>query len=126
MTSIEDITEISERMRDAIGKAYGFKARDLKTALRRAGRRLPKSVRSLVSPVLQAEAFGGNPKLLRRVDIAAIETAETALNTHLKTVDRSAVRRTALVRWFANIAIYVLFVFGSVGLWLALTGKIFS
>ena len=126
MTSFEDISERSGRMGDAIGKAYGFKARNLNTALQRAGRRLPNSVRSHLSPVLQAEAFGGNPKLLRRVDLAVIDTAETALNRHLKTVDRSAVRRNSFVRWVASIVFYVLIVFGTLGLWLALTGRLFT
>ena len=126
MTSFEDIAERTGRMGNAIGKAYGFKARDLNTALRRAGRRLPNSVRLQLSPVQQAEAFGGNPKLLRRVDLAVIDTAETALNRHLKTVDRSAARRNSFVRWVASIVFYVLIVFGTLGLWLALTGRLFT
>lgn len=123
MVNGNDIAMRSERMREAIGAAYGFKAKDLKSALRRVGRRMPNTVRMRIAPVLEAETFGGNPKLLRRVDTQACDAAERALKDHLKSVDISAERRTAILRWCASAAFYILIVFGSLGMWIALTGQ---
>ena len=123
MVSEEEISLRTSRMRDAIGAAYGFKARDLRRAIKRAGRRLPKAVRGELQKVTQAEGFGGHPKLLRRVDMSQLAAAETALNAHLKTIDRAALRKTALIGWAAQAAFYILLVGGAFMGWMATTGQ---
>lgn len=124
MVSEEEISVRTGRMRDAIGAAYGFKARDLRRAVKRAGRRLPRAVRSELGNVTQVEGFGGNPKLLRRVDLSRLTAAEVALNAHLKTIDRSSLRKTALIGWAAQVAFYILLVGAAFMGWMATTGRI--
>ena len=119
----DDISARLVRMRDAIGSAYGFQARSLDRAVSRAGRRLPRGVRGALKLAVAAEGFGGNPKLLRHVARTDLAQAEAALSAHLKTVDRSALRKQAAFHWVAQVAFYVFLVFGCLGLWMAMSGR---
>ena len=119
-----EIAERAERTRAGIAKAYGVKADTLQTALKQAGKQLPNRVRMQAQTVLDAQLFGGNPKLLRRVDLAGLAAAEADVQRHLKTIDRSAARRGATLNWVAQAGFYVFLVFGSVLLWIAMTGRL--
>ena len=74
--------------------------------------------------MLEAQRMGGNPKLLRRLDVTALDRAELTLTAHLSTIDRKAERRAALLDWGALVAFYILAVFGAMIAWLVLAGHV--
>jgi hypothetical protein len=123
MISNEDINDRAERMRDGLVKAYGVKANDLSAALDRTARHLPKRARAAVMDVLEARGIG-HPKLLRRLDPARLSAAERTLEAHLKTVDRSAMRRGAILDWAAEVAFYIFVVGSGFVIWLYAAGHL--
>jgi hypothetical protein len=120
MITGENINERTTRMRAGLSKAYGIKASDLAGMVDKAGRRLPGHVQRKLEPLLEAEAMGGHPRLLQRVDARKLNQAERALIRHLATVDRSAARRAAVSDWATRLGLSLLVVFIGVGLWVAL------
>jgi hypothetical protein len=83
----------TQRLRDALEKALGVKARSFDAALRKAGRRLPKAVRRQAEVVARAQAIDGHPKLRHTIDTDAVVRAETEILAHLKTIDPADQRR---------------------------------
>ena len=93
MERAEIIHQRSARVQSALEGAFGVRAKTLAKALRKTGRRLPKRLRVEAGLIAQAEALGGNPKLLRQVDGVALARAEAAGVTWLDSVDRAEQRR---------------------------------
>lgn len=124
MLTEADISERTGRMRAGLSKAYGIRSDTLGGSVEKAGRRLPVRVRQRLEPLIAAEAMGGNPKLLRRMDLRQIKAGERALIRHLKTVDRAAARRAAVTDWALRMGVSVFFVLGGLFLWLILAGHL--
>lgn len=124
MLTETDIAERTGRMRAGLKKAYGIRSETLGAAVEKAGRRLPGRVRQRLEPLLTAEAMGGHPHLLRRVDLRQVKAGERALIRHLKTVDRAAARRAAVTDWAQRMGVSIFLVMGGVFLWLILAGHI--
>ena len=68
MERAEIINQRSARVQSALEGAFGVRSKTLAKALRKTGRRMPKRLRAEAGLIAQAEALGGNPKLLRQVD----------------------------------------------------------
>ena len=63
------------------------KGRTLDAQVRRAGRRLPKRLRSDIQALIEAQRVADHPKLGRQIDIAAISAGSERVIAHLKTID---------------------------------------
>lgn len=124
MTTEADIAERAGRMTAGLAKAYGIRSETLEAAVEKAGRRLPPRVRQRLGPLMSAERMGGNPRLLRTVDVRQLRAGEKALIKHLKTVDRAAARRAAVTDWALRMGVSIFFVLGAVFLWLIIAGHI--
>ena len=104
--------------------AFGVKAKTLDKALRKTGRRLPKRLRHEAARIVEAQGFDGHPKLLQRVDGAALDAAEAKLCAYLKGIDRAEARKDRWLSIAGAIAFNILLVAGCYIAWLVWTGKV--
>ncbi len=87
MLDQKDIETKVLKLRRALHAKLGVKGRDLAQALRRAGRRLPRHLRTRGAQLVQAEFFARNPKMARRLDSAEVDAAFDEVMTHLGAID---------------------------------------
>ncbi len=85
-----------------------IRGRTLDAQIRKAGRSLPRRVRSDASYLAQGAALAENPKLARMVDMAKARQAHRNVLAHLETVDLAAQRRDAAFSMVASIAFALL------------------
>ncbi|MEO9574626.1 MAG: hypothetical protein ABJ263_03735 [Tateyamaria sp.] len=118
------IKERSKRVQSALDGAFGVRAKTLDKALRKTGRRMPKRLHAQARLIVDAQGFGGNPNLLRRVDGAAIARAEEDVVSWLDTVDRADRRRGFWIWAGAMVGFYLLIAIAGVVTWMWWTGRI--
>ncbi len=120
----QDIDAVADRLRRCVTGALGVKARSLEAALRKAGRRLPARLHRQGAVILEAQALGGNPKLMRMVDTEAVARAEAEMLAHLKAIDRADVRRGKLLGLAGVIVFNLLIVVVAFLIWARATGHL--
>lgn len=106
-----DESEISERIsaiKAELRRAFGIKANTLEKALRKAGRLLPAHLHERAQALIEAQKFGGNPKLLRFVDGEELTKASDEIIAFLKGVDPKERRVGALLDFLTGSATTVL------------------
>lgn len=114
----QDIDRWAAALCDLLAQKFGTRARDLRGALRQAGRRLPRAIRVQGQQLVQAEAQLGHPRLAMQLDRAALETAFEQIAAHLRAIDVGARRRLMLLRLAGRIGFYLLAIFAAYVLWL--------
>jgi len=75
----------------------GVKSRSLQQALRRAGRRLPKRLRTQGALIVETGKLAQNPKLARQIDETGVNQAFQALTQHLEAVDLKEQRKVRIM-----------------------------
>ena len=118
------INERSKRVQSALDGAFGVRAKTLDKALRKTGRRMPKRLHAQAQLIVDAQSLGGNPKLMRRIDGAAIARAEEDVVGWLDTVDRADRRRGFWIWAGAMVGFYLLATVAAVVTWMWWTGRI--
>lgn len=100
----------AEELRDLLREKLGLSARPLEAQITKAGRLLPKSVQRDARLVAEAHANLQNPRLARRVDVAAVEAAQARVRDFLRGIDPAERRKTRVIGVLAVIAFNVLVV----------------
>ena len=118
------INERSKRVQSALDGAFGVRAKTLGKALRKTGRRMPKRLHAQAQLIVDAQSLGGNPKLMRRIDGAAIARAEEDVVGWLDTVDRADRRRGFWIWAGAMVGFCLLATVAAVVTWMWWTGRI--
>lgn len=118
------IKERSKRVQSALDGAFGVRAKTLDKALRKTGRRMPKRLHAQARLIVDAQGLGGNPKLMRRIDGAAVARAEEDIVSWLDTVDRADRRRGFWIWAGAMVGFYLLIAIAGVVTWMWWTGRI--
>ncbi|XDA99200.1 hypothetical protein AB1M95_04625 [Sulfitobacter sp. LCG007] len=113
-----NIEHRAEALRHLLNERLGVGGRDFGSALRRVRRRLPRHLRRQADLIAEAERMGRNPKLARRLEGAALDTAWRDLRDHLRKIDGAAVRRDRFLAWLSVIAFDLLLIAGAFVLWL--------
>ncbi len=90
----------------------------------RAGRKLPRHVRTSVDILIEAEAMRSHPKLSRRIDPRRIARAERVVNRFLDKQNPAAERRGEVLDLVAKIAFVVVVVVLSVFFFLLWRGDL--
>lgn len=108
MLDPKDIEKKSARLRRLLALKLGMRGKDLREALRRTGRLLPRRLRRAGAVLVKAETMAGNPKLARVIDGAAVEAAYAALDAHLRAVDVADARRGRMLSLLGSIAFNIL------------------
>lgn len=124
MESADTIAARAARLQDGLNAAFGVRAASLDKALRRTGRRLPRRLRTEAARIVTAQAYGGQPRLLRQVDGRALDRAEARVLDYLRNIDRAEMRKGRLINLAAAIAANVLFVLAAFVLWMWWTGRL--
>ncbi len=117
------IKERSKRVKSALDGAFGVRAKTLDKALRKTGRRMPKRLHAQARLIVDAQGLGGNPKLMRRIDGAAIARAEEDVVNWLDTVDRADRRRGFWIWAGSMVGFNLLIVVAGVVTWMWWTGQ---
>ncbi|MEP4880473.1 MAG: hypothetical protein ABJX32_18905 [Tateyamaria sp.] len=112
------IKERSKRVKSALDGAFGVRAKTLDKALRKTGRRMPKRLHAQARLIVDAQGLGGNPKLMRRIDGAAIARAEEDVVSWLDTVDRADRRRGFWIWAGSMVGFNLLIVVAGVVTWM--------
>ena len=97
MITDKDMAAKSRKLRGLMQQKLDVRGRDLRQSLRRAGRRLPKSVRKRGVALMQAEILAHNPKTARQVDADAVERDYEVVRAHLIAIDVNEVRKTRIL-----------------------------
>ena len=124
METEASINKRAARVQSALDGAFGVRAKTLNAALRKTGRRMPKRLHAKAQKIVAAQAFGGQPKLLRQVDAKALRQAEEAVVTWLDTIDRADQRKGFWIGIGAMIGFNVLLAIGGVVVWMWWTGQV--
>ncbi|MEL6883875.1 MAG: hypothetical protein AAFP87_05160 [Pseudomonadota bacterium] len=124
MESADTITARATRLQKGLEAAFGVRAKTLNKALRRTGRRLPRRLHKQAQVIVDAQGLGGSPKLMRQVDSAALNTAETRVLDYLKNIDRADARKGRILGIAGAVAFNLLLVMGLLVGWMWWTGVV--
>ncbi len=105
MESAETIAARATRMQQGLERAFGVRAKTLDKALKRTGRRLPRRLRAEAARIVDAQGYGGHPRLMRQVDVAALDHAEARVLDYLNSIDRADRRKGRLLS-LAGIVVF--------------------
>jgi len=113
-----DIAVKTEALRDLLREKFGVKARDLRRALARTGRRLPQALHRQAEVLIRAEHEASHPKLALQWDPARIDQAFEAVAAHLRQVDVKEGRKSYLLRMAGLIVFYLLVIVSAFVFWM--------
>lgn len=124
METGDSINARAVRIMAGLEQAFGVRARTLNEALRRTGRRLPRRLHKAAGQVTAAQAYGGQPKLMRQVDGATLDRAERDVLDYLGRIDRADRRRGQMLNIAALVAFNVLLVIAAFIVWMWWAGHV--
>jgi len=119
-----DVTTKAEQLRLALRAKLGVRGADLAKAVNNAGRLLPRHLRKQAAVIVKAQALGGHPKLMRMVDMAAINKAYWGISSFLETIDPKERRRTRMLGWAGSIAFNLIVIVACFVVWLVWSGNL--
>lgn len=92
MADTTEMDETARRLEELLDRGFGTGGQGLATALRRAGRRLPRRMRRAGQAVVQAETMARHPKLVSQIDRRRVAQEAARLRAYLEEVDPRARR----------------------------------
>lgn len=110
MITTKDMATKTRKLCVLMQQKLGVRGRDLHHSLRRAGRRLPRSVRKCGAELVRAELLTHNPKTLRQVDADAVERAYNVMRAYLEKIDVGEMRKARMLNLAGIIAANIIFV----------------
>lgn len=108
MSSELDFTTIEKKALGALQLKLGVKAVDLRSGMKRAGRRLPKDAHRAAEVIGAAKMQAAHPKLARMVDASAVEAAAERLHGHLEKIDPKERRKDLVLSMLGAQAFNIL------------------
>lgn len=100
----DQITTYIAEIRALFESKMWIKGRDLKTQLRKAGRRLPKKIRRDVALLIDLEKTAANPKLSRMIDMEKATQAHANIVAFMEKRDPRAALLDRIIGIAASIA----------------------
>jgi predicted oxidoreductase len=104
MITDKDMAAKSRKLRGLMQQKLDVRGQDLRQALKRAGRRLPKSVRKRGAALMRAEILAHNPKTARQVDAEAVEHDYEYVRAYLAAIDVDELRKSRILSVTAAVA----------------------
>ena len=104
-------TDIQTRIAETIQllrKKLGVRDKTLAASVRRARRRLPRTVYKQALVLARAEAMMDHPRLRLVVDTPALQKASDDVQTHLRSIDLADRRRGWILSVLGSIALGIL------------------
>jgi hypothetical protein len=102
------LEQMVDEVREGLQSALQVRGKSLEVQVRRAGRRLPRSIRSDAAYLAQSVGLAQNPKLAKMIDMSRVQRAHAAVLAHLETIDLASERKTAALNMIASIAFALL------------------
>ena len=97
----------SDALAEKMAKQLRLRGEGLKDVAARAGRKLPKRLRTEVEAIVDAQQMAENPKLMHHVDPDRIKLAERKLNRFLDRQNPAVERRAEMLDALAIIAFVI-------------------
>jgi hypothetical protein len=119
-----DIMAKAEELRLALRAKLGVRGREFPDAVKSAGRLLPNRLRKQAGVIVKAQGLGGNPKLMRMVDMAGVNKAHSDISEFLAAINPKERRRTRILRWFGGLAFNLIVVATCFVIWLVWSGNL--
>ena len=114
-----DIIAKAEEVRLALRAKLNALGRTLTNAVGHVGRLLPKKLAKQAAIIVMAQGLSGNPKLMRRIDMGAINTAHSDIMTFLDAIDVQERRKTRVLHWFSGMVFNLIVIVTCFIVWLA-------
>ena len=119
-----DITAQADEVRNALRAKLNTLGSDLSKGVAWSGRLLPKK-RSKQAPVtVKAQGVGGNPKLMRRIDMGSSNAAHSDITTFLAVIDVQERRKIRVLRWLSGMAFNLILIANCFVIWLWCSGNL--
>lgn len=93
------------------GEKFSFEPSDLRQAMRRVGRRLPKKAHRMAQVLIDAENRAGHPKIRLQINTVSLESAYEELRGALESVDPADRRKGLVLSTLAMVSVNVIAVF---------------
>ena len=87
MTEISEIDGKAVRLEEMLAEKLGLGSGALHLRAKKAGRRLPTSIRAGITRIAAAQEMARHPKLVARIDLAGLEKDYRAAMTFLAAID---------------------------------------
>ena len=100
----DDIIARADEIGGLIQERLGYGGRTLARQIARAGRALPRPVAREARFLAQAAQIAANPRLVRMIDPARVDSAHRVVRDHLRNIDRRERRRARLTGIAAVVA----------------------
>ncbi len=107
-----DLHESADHLAQLIEEKLGVRGAGLAAKLARAGRNLPKHIRTDATMLVDAVAFEAHPKLSRQIDPENLERAFANVERFLTNLDAGARRRGIILDWLAKLAFNLMMLVG--------------
>lgn len=101
-------------LRLLLSEKLGTKGADLRSHVRRAGRRLPRRLRREAEFLIRAEQMARHPRFARLIDTREVARAQGRLSRHLGAIDPALIRRNRMKNAAAGFGLIVLATFALV------------
>ena len=111
MADADDIEAKYAHASELVAQKIGPRGPDLKRQVRKAGRRLPRSVRNDLQVLAHATDLVRHPKLARQVNAETVSIAYNRAKAHLDTIDPKDRRKGIFLTWLGDNAFNLLLVF---------------
>jgi hypothetical protein len=118
MENVTDIDTQAAELQTLMQRHMGVKGRDFGDALNRAGRRLPRKIRTQAREIVEAQHQMHHPKLRARLDGVRLQGAFQMVQSHLKSQDLADRRRGKLLSMLGSIAFNLILVAVGFIVWL--------
>ncbi|PUB18697.1 hypothetical protein [Yoonia sediminilitoris] len=105
------LTTVVAEIRTLLEVKLRVKGRDLRTQVRRAGRRLPRKVRRDLKFLIETEKIAANPKLGRMVNDAKVAKAHASVVGYLEAINPREAMWNLILNITASIALALIVVF---------------
>ncbi len=103
-----DVTELSDDLAVTMARQLRLRAGSLADVTARAGRKLPRHLKTEAELLIEAETLAIHPKLAHRVDEKRLRKAERKLRAYLDKQNPKAERRAELLDRLAAV-VFILF-----------------
>ncbi len=113
MTSDSIVSKV-ENVAELLKDRMGVRGRDLASAVKHAGRLLPRRIRREAQVLIEAERLAQNPRLLKMVDFGSVDHAFRACVQYLETQDPVQRRLGTVLSILGGLALSLIVVFALV------------
>lgn len=108
MIDTKEFHQRASKLEETLRTKLGLRGKNLSARLRRAGRLLPRRLRTEAGVLTEAEAKLPHPRLARQVDFVRVNKAFQAIEAHLAKIDPKDRRKGKILGWVGGLVFNLL------------------